>query len=274
MARGGARPGAGRPVGTTNDPARAVTKEALREVLRQKVAAQFGPLIDAQLSNALGRKYLVTRDRKNGKFLRVGEAMARNSDEETIEVWEADPSIQAFTDLMNRALDKAKEQEQEIKVTGEVALVARLQAARKRIASSSVDSPQVTSVPHPKQLQAASVDQPSTKPAEAEIVLPGAPGAVELPEQEQSRDPREQSRDQEQSRDTRDPQPAPTPAQPEERRMLPIQEFQAADKQRQALQRAIRQVTQGPTLSNQAKRTLARLRADERARTASDQSTK
>ena len=32
---------------------------------------------------------------------------------ERLEVWEKDPSVQAFTDLLNRALDKPKEQEQE-----------------------------------------------------------------------------------------------------------------------------------------------------------------
>lgn len=40
-----------------------------------------------------------------------------------------DPSIQAYTDLMNRALDKPKEQEQEIKLSGEVTLIEKLQSA-------------------------------------------------------------------------------------------------------------------------------------------------
>ena len=39
-------------------------------------------------------------------------------------------SIQAFTDLMNRALDKPKEQELEVSVRGELDLVQRLAAAR------------------------------------------------------------------------------------------------------------------------------------------------
>jgi hypothetical protein len=62
--------------------------------------------VEAQIGEALVLKYLVTRDRKTGKFIRVGPALARNSKEQTIEVWEKDPSIQAFADLMNRALDK------------------------------------------------------------------------------------------------------------------------------------------------------------------------
>jgi hypothetical protein len=45
-----------------------------------------------------------TRDRTTGKFLRITEAMARtkqDSREETIEVWKKDPSLQAFTNLLN-----------------------------------------------------------------------------------------------------------------------------------------------------------------------------
>jgi len=77
--------------------------------------------VEAQIANAQGLKYLVTRDRKSGKFIRVTEAMARakqGDDEEIIEVWEKDPSVQAFTDLLNRYLDKPKEQEAEVAVKG------------------------------------------------------------------------------------------------------------------------------------------------------------
>lgn len=114
MPRGGARKGAGRKVGTSG-----LEKEAARELLRQKVFARFGPLIDAQMANAEGIKYLVVRDAKTGKFIRVSEGVAKLADgEELIEVWEKDPSIQAFSDLMNRALDKPKEQEQDLSIRG------------------------------------------------------------------------------------------------------------------------------------------------------------
>lgn len=93
-----------------------MTKEAIRDRIRERVAAELDPLLDAQISNALGSKYLVTRDRKTGKFLRVGPAMASAANEETIEVWEKDASTQAFTDLINRAADKPAEQ---VKVTGD-----------------------------------------------------------------------------------------------------------------------------------------------------------
>ncbi len=77
------------------------------------------------MAHAEGLKYLVTRDKKTGKFIRVTEAMAKarlGANEETIEVWEKDPSVQAFTDLMNRALDKPAEQEQALAVTGTLKL--------------------------------------------------------------------------------------------------------------------------------------------------------
>lgn len=132
--KGGRRPGAGRPKGSQN--AATLDKIAAREFVRQRVTAQLGPLLEAQLANAVGLKYLVTRDKHSGKFVRVTEAMARRTkDEDRIEVWEKDPSVHAFTYLLDRALDRPQEQEIPIKVrSGEAdARVARLLAARKRV---------------------------------------------------------------------------------------------------------------------------------------------
>lgn len=117
-----------------------LAKDAARELTRQLVTDAIPELVSAQLAHAQGIKYLVVRAKQGGKFLRVTEAMAKarealTDDEEIIEVWEKDPSVQAFTDLMNRAIDKPKEQEQEIKLTGEVQLVERLMSARKRLSS-------------------------------------------------------------------------------------------------------------------------------------------
>lgn len=64
-------------------------------------------MLHAQMANAQGLKYLVSRDPKTGKFERIGPAGVRP--EATIEVWEKDPSVQAFADLLNRALDKPAE---------------------------------------------------------------------------------------------------------------------------------------------------------------------
>jgi len=131
MARGGSRKGAGRPKG-----AQTLEKEALRELVRQRVAKELGPMVDAQIANAKGIKYLVVREKATGKFKRVAENAAASLDpeEEIIEVWEKDPSVQAFTDLLNRTIDKPAEQLQEIKLSGEVNLVSRLHAARTRLA--------------------------------------------------------------------------------------------------------------------------------------------
>jgi hypothetical protein len=122
MPRGGKRAGAGKPKGTKNRAT--ISKEQAREALRQIVLEQMRELVDSQLANAKGIKYLVVRE-KSGKFVRVTEAMARakaTDSQEIIEVWEKDPSVQAFTDLMNRALDKPAEQEQQVSVTGGIEL--------------------------------------------------------------------------------------------------------------------------------------------------------
>lgn len=124
--RGGARSGAGRPTGTKNQST--ITKEHARQALAQVVYDHMESLVAAQIANAKGLKYLVTRDKKSGKFIRVTEAMAKAksgtaSDEEVIEVWEKDPNVQAFTDLMNRAIDKPAEQVQQVEHSG--ALVIR-----------------------------------------------------------------------------------------------------------------------------------------------------
>lgn len=94
-----------------------IQKEVARERLRELVMAQMDGLVEAQIANAKGIKYLVAREKKSGKFRRLSEAQAlletggeAANDLEIIEVWEKDPSVQAFTDLMNRTIDKPIEQ--------------------------------------------------------------------------------------------------------------------------------------------------------------------
>lgn len=130
---GGARPNSGPAKGTKYAPT--ISKEAAREVVRQLVMERLPAIVLAHLDNAEGIKYLVTRDKKTGKFIRVGAAMAGNLSEETVEVWEKDPNIQSATDLLNRALDRPKEQAQDINLTVELVAVSdRLLNARKRLA--------------------------------------------------------------------------------------------------------------------------------------------
>ena len=109
-----------------------LAKIEAREYVRQYVTARLPPLLDGQLAAAAGLKYLVTRDKKTGKFIRVGPAMASTLGEETIEVWEKDPSTPATAVLLDRALDRPKEQEQELIVTGDAHRLALLLAGRQR----------------------------------------------------------------------------------------------------------------------------------------------
>lgn len=136
MPRGGARPGAGRKTGFKLP--QTIAKEEAREIARRIITKHLDRLIAAQVSNAMGIKYLVVREKASGKFKRVAEnaAAALDPDEEVIEVWEKDPSVQAFTDLMNRALDKPKEQEIEMKLSGQVDLVQGLHRGRARVAAA------------------------------------------------------------------------------------------------------------------------------------------
>lgn len=131
--RGGKREGAGRPKGTLEQGT--LDKLAAREFVRAQVTAALQPMVAAQISNAMGIRFLVVRQKSTGKFKRrVGatDEKTHDPDTEIIEVWEKDPSVQAFTDLVNRAIDKPKEQEIEVKLTGDEGRIARLLAGRKR----------------------------------------------------------------------------------------------------------------------------------------------
>lgn len=140
MPRGGKRKGAGRPKGSKEKGT--VEKEIAREWVRQKVIAGMVPMIEAQMAAATGIKYLVARQKKGGKFVEVTEELSKailngqDKEHEFLEVWEKQPSTPAFTDLMNRALDKPKEQEQEIKLTGTLDIEARLKSGRERLAKA------------------------------------------------------------------------------------------------------------------------------------------
>jgi hypothetical protein len=101
------------------------------------VMAQMAPLVRAQIASAEGRKYLVARNKKGGKFTLVTEEQAKikldggENENEIIEVWEKPPGIQAFTDLMNRTIGKPVEHVS-AEVDTKVDLVKILQGARER----------------------------------------------------------------------------------------------------------------------------------------------
>lgn len=116
MARGGKRLGAGRPKGPSPST---LDKIAAREFTRAYVTARLEPMLRSQVAHAQGIGHLYTRD-KAGKFTKVENPElidALLADPEKYEgehywIFTKDPSVQAFTDLLNRALDKPTEQVQ------------------------------------------------------------------------------------------------------------------------------------------------------------------
>lgn len=142
MPRGGKRPGGGRPPGSLN--AETISKAQAREALREAVIGHMDEMIAAQVAHAKGIKYLVARSRQGGKFEKVSpdqlDKMLEGQDDGSIilEVWDKDPSVQAFTDLMNRALDKPAEQEQTLNITGSIDVVSVLRERHaKRLSSAN-----------------------------------------------------------------------------------------------------------------------------------------
>ena len=125
MPSGGKRPGAGRPKGIKL-PA-TLDKILAREHVRELVTANLGPMIRAQIAHACGIGHLYTRD-KAGKFNKIEDQaqvdalLANGTKDEDYWIFTKDPSVQAFTDLLNRALDKPKEQEQSLDVKGSLVL--------------------------------------------------------------------------------------------------------------------------------------------------------
>lgn len=137
MPRGGARRGAGAPKGKRGQHAKTLEKLAARELARQIITRHMEPMILRQIAHSMGIGHLYTRD-KSGKFTKVesqakvDELLTQGEEDKDYWIFTKDPSVQAFTDLLNRALDKPKEQEQEIKVSGEVTLVEKVRQLRAR----------------------------------------------------------------------------------------------------------------------------------------------
>jgi hypothetical protein len=133
---GGRRAGSGRKRGVKMT--HTLEKEAAREFTRQTVIAGLAPMLRAQMAHATGIGHCYTRD-KHGKFSRVEDLdeidrlLTEGTEGEHFFIFAKDPSAVAFKELLDRALDKPKEQAQEIHVTGEIELTARLAAARNRV---------------------------------------------------------------------------------------------------------------------------------------------
>ena len=119
MAKGGKRPGAGRPKGV-KDP-QTLAKEDAREAVRKKLTKELMTVADALLSRARGTRYFVTRNKKTGKYelvtnpKQVIQAL-NEEDENTGEFYTDKPDTQAIREILDRTIDKPKEQAQEVEL--------------------------------------------------------------------------------------------------------------------------------------------------------------
>jgi hypothetical protein len=136
MPRGGklGNKGGGRPKGYKEK--RTLEREAVERAFQQQIMEQTKPLVAAQLENAVGTKYLVKRE-KSGKFVRLTpetlEQALAGEEDVIIEVYDKDPNVQAFTQLMDRAFGRPTENLKgtfDVNVT--LNLEERIKAARKR----------------------------------------------------------------------------------------------------------------------------------------------
>ena len=94
-----------------------IEKALYQEVLRALVVAELEPMTKAQIQAAKGLNVAVVR-RSDGTFRRIDSPEAFDKAAEAgdpIEIQTLQPSTQAYTDLMNRALDKPADA---LKVTG------------------------------------------------------------------------------------------------------------------------------------------------------------
>ncbi len=113
-------------------------KEAAREAVRQRITQRIVPLVDAQIDSAIGIKHFFLRDefgqwKRITKPERIEEALNAGKG---YWIYTKDPNSQAARDMLDRAIDRPKEQVQEIAVTNTDALVASLMAGRQRAAAA------------------------------------------------------------------------------------------------------------------------------------------
>jgi len=117
--------------------------EAAREAVRAKISGYWEAMVEAAIAQALGLKFILLRDRKNGKFLgrvrtekQLDDAL-KDKRLELVEVWGQSPNMTAFQSLMDRFIDRAKEQEVTIVNKDAERIVQRLHAGRARVAEAA-----------------------------------------------------------------------------------------------------------------------------------------
>ena len=127
---GGKREGVGWPKGKKWPST--LRKEEARELVRRYVTERLGQYLDAMSDNITSIRHLMMRDPKTGKFERItGDAKQIDKALKTktaFWIYTKDPNVQAFTDLMNRAIDKPAEH---VQVEGAGSITIRWQTDEK-----------------------------------------------------------------------------------------------------------------------------------------------
>ena len=114
-----------------------LAKEAAREAVRQRITERIFPLVDAQIDSAIGIKHFFLRE-ESGQWKRLTKPEAI---EKALNagsgywIHTKDPNSQAAREMLDRAIDKPKEQMQEIAVSDSSGLVEALLAGRARAAA-------------------------------------------------------------------------------------------------------------------------------------------
>lgn len=118
MPRGGSRPGAGTKLGKRWSAT--MEKALVREETRKYIQQHMPAMLRSQIAHAIGIGHVYTRDPK-GKFTRiVDEAqmerlLSEGTQDEDYWIFAKDPSVHAFSVLLDRTLDQAPKH---VEVTG------------------------------------------------------------------------------------------------------------------------------------------------------------
>lgn len=113
-------------------------KALVREETRKYIQQHMPAMLKAQIAHAIGIGHLFTRD-PHGKFTRIEDEremerlLTEGVQDSDYWIFAKDPSVQAFSVLLDRTLDQAPKSV-DMKLSGEVSVVDRLHAARKRLA--------------------------------------------------------------------------------------------------------------------------------------------
>lgn len=103
-----------------------LAKEAAREAARVRITNRLIPIVDAQIDSAMGISHFMLRDKATGQWERLSDPdqiVAALNDKRakfgsTYLIYTKDPNNNAARDMLAYAIDKPKEQEQEIALKG------------------------------------------------------------------------------------------------------------------------------------------------------------